>query len=104
MAERTSLRYRRVLTMATIAAGLLSITACSTPTGSNEIEVDLTDRAPSAAESVSEITWNLSDGEPATLDPRDSATYSSATVVANLCDPLLAIDEDYTLHANLVSF
>lgn len=104
MAERTSLRYRRMLTMATIAAGLLSITACSTPTGSDEIEVELTDRAPSATESVSEITWNLSDGEPATLDPRDSATYSSATVVANLCDPLLAIDEDYTLHANLVSF
>jgi len=89
---------------ASLAAGLLSVTACSTSTGPAEIEVELTDRAPSAAEAVPEITWNLPDGEPTTLDPRDSATYSGATVVANLCDPLLAIDEDYTLHSNLVSF
>ncbi|WP_341996667.1 ABC transporter substrate-binding protein [Microbacterium sp. LWH7-1.2] len=48
--------------------------------------------------------WNLPEGEPPTLDPKDAATYSGATVVSNLCDPLLAIDEDYNLRPNLVSF
>ncbi|WP_426321827.1 ABC transporter substrate-binding protein [Microbacterium sp. E-13] len=50
------------------------------------------------------MVWNLPEGEPPTLDPRDAATYSGATVVSNLCDPLLAIDENYNLRPNLVSF
>jgi peptide/nickel transport system substrate-binding protein len=92
-----------------IAAGLsaaLVISACSggsdgqTVTGANDL---ITSFAP-AEGGVASIKWNLSAGEPTTLDPANAADYSSGQVVMNLCDALLTIDADYNLKPNLATY
>lgn len=83
---------------------LVTVTGCTPSTTSTSAEVQVIDRMPPGGGSVENVVWNLPEGEPTTLDPRNAATYSGATVVANLCDPLLAIDEEYNLRSNLVSY
>lgn len=90
------------------AVALLLLTACagggSTPDATGDAGRELTNRAPGGTEPVDSVVWNLPTGEPATLDPRNAATYSGAGVVSNLCDPLLAVDEEYNLGPNIVSY
>ncbi|WP_059063730.1 ABC transporter substrate-binding protein [Leucobacter sp. G161] len=50
---------------------------------------------------VDQISWNLTTGEPTTLDPRNAVTYSSGQVVANLCDFLLRRDSEFDTYPNL---
>ena len=93
-----------------IAAGLaaaLVMSACSgggsdgqTVTGANDL---ITSLAPAKGD-VASIKWNLTAGEPTTLDPANAADYSSGQVVMNLCDALLTIDADYNLKPNLATF
>lgn len=80
----------------------ISLTACSSgPSQSAGGDHELVSQMPAATGPVDKITWNLTAGEPTTLDPRNAATYSSGQVVANLCDFLLQKDADFNLHANL---
>lgn len=90
-----------------IALAAISFTAgCAAPDPQPmQSEVELTSRAePAPTESVDEIVWNLPQGEPNSIDPPNSPTFSGAGVVSNLCDPLLRVDESYNLESNLVSF
>lgn len=90
-----------------IALVALSVTAgCTSPAPQKErAEIDLTSRAePAATEAVDELVWNLPQGEPNSIDPPNSPTFSGAGVVSNLCDPLVRIDEEYNLQSNLASF
>jgi peptide/nickel transport system substrate-binding protein len=64
----------------------------------------LTSKLPAATTSVSQITWDLPHGEPATIDPAQSVDYSPDFVVSNLCDPLLRENPDYTISPNLATY
>lgn len=40
------------------------------------------------------VTWDLTKGEPVSLDPAQSYNYSESTVVANMCESLFKLDEN----------
>jgi len=65
---------------------------------------DLVTSLPPAKADVATIKWNLTGGEPTTLDPANAADYSSGQVVMDLCDALLTIDADYNLEPNLATY
>jgi peptide/nickel transport system substrate-binding protein len=63
----------------------------------------LVESLPPATSEVELLRWNLP-GEPETLDPANTVTYSTGTVVRNLCDSLLTMNPDLTLKPNLATF
>ncbi|MFD4787033.1 ABC transporter substrate-binding protein [Streptomyces sp. NPDC058459] len=65
---------------------------------------DLISSLPAAKGDVDKITWNLTGGEPETLDPADAATPQSGQVVRNLCDSLLTVDAKFNVKPNLASY
>lgn len=94
---------------ATAALVLLTATACSgadnSSNGDNvDVEGRLVSQMPPAKGDVDRIVWNLTKGEPDTIDPRNAATPSGGQVVNNLCEPLVTIDADYNLTDNLAQF
>lgn len=94
----------RLLSTSAIGAAIALLSAgCTAIPESENGEVPMLSRMAAGEQSVASMVWNLPEGEPPTLDPKDAATYSGATVVSNLCDPLLAIDEEYNIRPNLVS-
>src|SRR5215468_6216709 len=54
--------------------------------------------------SLSSLTWDLPYGEPNTIDPPNTAFYNSALIAANLCDPLLRLNPNYSISPNLASY
>lgn len=105
--QRMSRRATRLSGAAALAAAVAVMAAGCTASANpepSETEIELLDRAPAGAGDVAEIVWNLPQGEPATIDPPNSPTYSGAGVVSNLCDPLVAVDEDYNLGPNLADW
>lgn len=52
---------------------------------------------------VDSLTWALPMGEPNTIDPPNTAYYSSALVAMNLCEPALRLNADYSIADGLVS-
>jgi peptide/nickel transport system substrate-binding protein len=104
---RSTRRFRR--RGGAIVAGLaaaLALSACSgggdgqAVKGANHL---ITSFGPPKGD-VASIKWNLTAGEPTTLDPANAADYSSGQVVMNLCDALLTIDADYNLKPNLATY
>ncbi|WP_208751214.1 ABC transporter substrate-binding protein [Arthrobacter sp. PM3] len=59
--------------------------------------------APAATKDVDSITWNLSGGEPATLDPVKVFNGSDLQVAANLCESLLTMTESGDVSPALAS-
>ncbi|MFG2943397.1 ABC transporter substrate-binding protein [Streptomyces sp. NPDC048282] len=53
---------------------------------------------------VDQVTWNLTTGEPDTLDPPNAATYGGGQVVMNLCDTLVRYDADYNMSPGLADY
>ncbi len=83
---------------------LVAVTGCSASNGAPDdaATTKITSTGPAASGPVDSVVWNLPAGEPASLDPRNAATFSGATVVSNLCDSLMTIDADYNVSPNLV--
>ena len=54
--------------------------------------------------SLSSLTWDLPYGEPNTVDPPNTAFYSSSLIAANLCDPLLRLSPNYSISPNLATY
>ena len=50
------------------------------------------------------LTWDLPYGEPNTIDPPNTAFYSSSLIAADLCDPLLRLNPNYSLSPNLATY
>lgn len=50
------------------------------------------------------LRWGLPYGEPDTVDPPNTAAFSSALIAANLCDPLLRLNPDYSVSPNLADY
>lgn len=98
---------RGVGAVATAAVVALLLSACSGGSGSDGsvkgADKLVTSLAPAKAD-VAAVKWNLTAGEPTTLDPANAADYSSGQVVMNLCDALLTIDADYNLKPNLATY
>jgi len=53
---------------------------------------------------LSSLTWDLPYGEPNTIDPPNTAFYNSALIAANLCDPLLRLNPNYSISPNVASY
>lgn len=108
----------RKITTASITAVLVlasMLTACGgdqkTSTDENQpggtdggsASVDIISQLPEAKGDVALVKWNLAEGEPATLDPRNAVTYSSGQVVNNLCESLLGLDAELNVEPNLAT-
>jgi peptide/nickel transport system substrate-binding protein len=50
------------------------------------------------------LTWDLPYGEPNTIDPPNTAFYNSALIAANLCDPLLRLNPNYSISPNVATY
>ncbi|MFF0700053.1 ABC transporter substrate-binding protein [Streptomyces tendae] len=84
-----------------------TLTACSGGSSGEQKPVstdDLVSSLAAAKGDVDQITWNLTGGEPETLDPANAATTQSGQVVRNLCDSLLTLDAQFNLKPNLASY
>ncbi|MBT2118914.1 ABC transporter substrate-binding protein [Dyella sp. LX-66] len=76
-----------------VALGLITM-AAPTATASN---------ATPAAGPVESFVWNLPTGEPVTLDPVKGGSPSGPSIVSNLCDKVLSINDDYSLAPGLAA-
>ncbi len=103
----SSPRRNLPLTGAALTALAVVLAGCaaggSTPAPTTDTS-HLISRQSAPSGDVDKITWNLTLGEPDTLDPRMAGTYSAGQVVNNLCEPLLTVDGDFTLSANLATY
>lgn len=96
---------RSAITASLALAGvaLLALTACaprdgaSGPKGSGEPE--LVDALPAATAAVDDVTWSIVEGEPATLDPVNSANL----IIPNLCDNLLSLQPDFSIEPGVAA-
>jgi peptide/nickel transport system substrate-binding protein len=97
---------RRLVAMAATLSFAVFAAACSGGSAgdNNSTSQKLLASLPAAEADIDSLTWNLTKGEPDTLDPRNAATYSGGQVAMNLCDSLVRIDPEYKLSPNLVSF
>jgi len=94
-------------TMTVVVASLAAVlSGCSESGDGDRDQVkadDLVSSLPPAKGEIEELRWNLP-GEPDTIDPGNTVTYSSGTVVRNLCDSLLSTNSDFTLKPNLATY
>jgi peptide/nickel transport system substrate-binding protein len=85
---------------------LTALTACSASTetpkasqGASASRVESVEALPAATKSVDTVTWALSDGEPASLDPLGGDNW----VIPNLCDNLLRLNADFSVSEGLAT-
>ena len=53
---------------------------------------------------VDSFTWNLTAGEPLSVDPTKATYYSDGTVVTNMCDSLLRVNPDFSTTPYLAKY
>ncbi|MDX2909965.1 ABC transporter substrate-binding protein [Streptomyces griseiscabiei] len=97
---------RRAAVLSVLLAAT-TLTACSGGKSGEEKAVsagDLVSSLPAAKGGVGRVTWNLTGGEPDTLDPANAVTTQSGQVVRNLCDSLLTTDAKFNLKPNLATY
>ncbi|MFI0237597.1 ABC transporter substrate-binding protein [Streptomyces sp. NPDC016845] len=85
---------------------LLTAAACTSGSGTAPTAPrapQLSTTTPKATGPVDQVDWNLPMGEPTTLDPAKVGDYSPSTVEANLCDPLLRLNADYSVAPGLAT-
>lgn len=89
-----------------IAIGLLGATGCGREPGSGAsgqesaraaLRAQTTYTSAPARGPIGGVTWNLVNGEPASLDPTKSYSDSNNTVLANLCEGLVRQKPDFSL-------
>lgn len=54
--------------------------------------------------SLASLNWDLPYGEPNTIDPPNTAFYSGSLIAADLCDPLLRLNPNYSISPNLATY
>ena len=108
MNRRRTKRLGRCWAGCAAVAALATLAACSssshsaTPAGTSTNLVVGTYGA--AKGNLSALTWDLPYGEPNTIDPPNTAFYNSSLIAANLCDPLLRLNPNYSISPNLASY
>lgn len=92
------------------AAGLIS--ACTgggggsnsaTSEGPQPFAPAISTEAPAGPNEVPSVTWNLSTGEPASLDPAYSSLENISTVVGPMCESLQRFTTDYAVEPALAT-
>jgi peptide/nickel transport system substrate-binding protein len=93
------------------AAALTAVTAlaaaCSAPSHAAPAASAMSQTVTSygvAGGNLPTLTWDLPYGEPNTVDPPNTADYSSSLIAANLCDPLLRLNPNYSIGPNLATY
>src|SRR5262249_16805964 len=102
-------RARRGWTAGAAAAALVTLSAaCSSssgPAAPAATSANLVVGAYGAAKgNLTSLTWDLPYGEPNTIDPPNTAFYNSALIAANLCDPLLRLNPNYSISPNVATY
>ncbi|WP_315770762.1 ABC transporter substrate-binding protein [Rhodococcoides kroppenstedtii] len=87
----------------TLTSALVACSGGGTQANEQVAEEDLVSVMPAASGDVDRITWNLTTGEPDTLDPRNAVNYSSGQVVRNMCESVLAMDPEFGITSGLAS-
>lgn len=99
---------RRRASVTALALTLTALaTGCSGGSGSaagTSEQRELVSTSGPAKGDVDLVTWNLTSGEPDTLDPPNAATYGGGQAVMNLCDTLMRYDADYRMSPGLATF
>lgn len=98
---------RRLLGLLTALVVFAPVAACTGATKSArpaEGKRQLVSMAEPAKGPVDQVVWNLTLGEPDTLDPSNAASYSGGQVVMNLCDTLVRYDADLNLTPGLATY
>ncbi len=90
--------------LALAGVAMLALTACAprdggTTSGGGGGEITLVNSLPAAAAAVDEVTWSIVEGEPATLDPVNSANL----IIPNLCDNLLSLQPDFSIEPGVAT-
>ncbi|MDP5183628.1 ABC transporter substrate-binding protein [Blastococcus sp. BMG 814] len=93
----------------TVAAALLAVVTaagCSSDGGGGggdgrQFDAEITTDVPAATTDVESVTWNLASGEPPILDPAQAALENISNVVANTCESLMTVDENFELQPAL---
>ena len=91
-----------IVAAALISVGCGSSSSNDSSNGANTANL-VTSSGPAAGD-ISHLNWALPIGEPDTIDPRNSAYYSSALVADNLCDTLARQLPNGTFVPNLASW
>lgn len=83
-------------------ASMLALSGCSTgapvtskPSNGPSVS-DLNPITPKPTGALAKVVWNLPNGEPQSLDPKNANDNSINTVVANLCEPLWKMNPDFS--------
>lgn len=85
---------------AVACAAVLTLTACSPRDSSDDSAAEdftIVDSQPAGTETVSDVTWAIVEGEPATLNPASSANL----IIPNLCDNLLSLQPDFSIEPGI---
>lgn len=102
-ASRTGPWQRRATGISAVLVTATALAACGGSGGGSGTGFDaqLTTEVPAASADVDSVTWNLPTGEPAILDPAQSALENISTVVGNMCESLMRFGADYQLEPAL---
>ncbi len=106
MANRwaASMRVVAALSGAVVLAGCAGGSSTSTSASASSVPIVVASTFGTANGPVDQIKWNLPYGEPNTIDPPNTAFYSSSMVAMNLCEPLTRLNADYSTSDNLATF
>jgi peptide/nickel transport system substrate-binding protein len=100
-------RRRRAAAIASLAAVAALAAACGAPSRAAPATAAANQAVSTygaARGDLTTLTWDLPFGEPNTIDPPNTADYSSSLIAANLCDPLLRLNPNYSISPNLASY
>lgn len=92
-----------VLALAVAGAACSSGGSGSSASSSSGPAANLVTTSPPAKGDLASLTWDLSTGEPTTLDYVKAGDYSPDTVISNLCDSLLRLKPDFSFSPNLAT-
>lgn len=94
--------------LALLGVAALALTACAprdagggggAATDGGSETFDLVDVMAAGTASVDEVTWAIVEGEPATIDPVNSANL----IIPNLCDNLLSLQPDFSVEPGIAT-
>lgn len=103
-------RWRHSTFVALAVVLTATATGCSSGSDKNDSAEDapggpqIVSMSEAAKGGVDLVTWNLTSGEPDTLDPPNAATYGGGQVVMNMCDSLMRYDAEYNMSPGLATF
>lgn len=94
---RTLTRVVSVAVAAVVTASLAACSGSSSSDASSERDAEVVTSAPAADGAIDELNWGVPFGEPPSVDPAAGGDSSANLIKANVCEPLLRLNDDYTI-------